>query len=295
MLDLPLLITGANGQVGGAVARLARERGIACETPSRAALDLADAASIHRYLDGRRWRAILNCAAYTAVDRAESEPELAHAVNAVAAGILADHAARQDCPIVHVSTDYVFDGTKAEPYVETDPVAPLGVYGASKQAGEAAVHAAHPDAVIVRLSWVYAAHGSNFAKTMLRLAGDRDEIGVVADQLGRPTAAEDIAPALWLLGKGIVARRTSPHNLYHLGPQGEATWADFAAAIMDASKAAGGPSATIRRITTADYPTPAKRPANSVLDCTRIAEDWGISLPDWRESCVRVVREIVAG
>ena len=130
---------------------------------------------------------------------------------------------------------------------------------------------------------------------MLRLAETRDEIGVVHDQRGRPTAAEDIAPALWTLARGLIANGASLHRLYHLGPQGDASWAEFAAAIMAASRAAGGPSATIRRITTADYPTPAKRPANSVLDCTRIAQDWGITLPHWEESCVGVVTEIVRG
>ncbi len=287
------LILGSTGQVAHAL--MASAGGLEAIALGRPGIDLADAASIEAAIAAHAPDLVINAAAYTAVDKAESEADAAFAINASGAGAAAAAARAAGAAFLHLSTDFVFDGTKPGAYLEDDPVSPLGVYGASKQAGEAAVRAAHPEAVIVRLSWVYAAHGGNFAKTMLRLAGDRDEIGVVADQLGRPTAAEDIAPALWTLGKGLVAQRTSPHNLYHLGPQGEATWADFAAAIMEASKAAGGPFAHIRRITTADYPTPAKRPANSVLDCTRIAEDWGIRLPDWRESCDRVVREIVAG
>ena len=287
------LILGSTGQVAHAL--MASAGDVDAIALGRPEIDLADAASVEAAIAAHAPDLVINAAAYTAVDKAEGEADAAFAINASGAGAAAAAARAAGAAFIHLSTDFVFDGSKTGAYLEDDPVAPLGVYGASKQAGEVAVRAAHPDAVIVRLSWVYAAHGSNFAKTMLRLAGDRDEIGVVADQLGRPTAAEDIAPALWMLGKGLIARKSSPHNLYHLGPQGEATWADFAAAIMQASNAAGGPSAHIRRITTADYPTPAKRPANSVLDCKRIAEDWGIRLPDWRESCDRVVREIVAG
>lgn len=290
MPDLPLLITGAHGQVGGAAARFARERGIACETPVRAELDLADAASIHRYMDGKRWRAILNCAAYTAVDRAESEPELAHAVNAIAPGMLADHAARQDCPIVHVSTDYVFDGTKAEPYVETDPVAPLGVYGVSKAAGEDAVRAAAPDAhVIVRTAWVLSAGGANFLNTMLRLGAERDQLGVVADQHGCPTNADDLADALL----AMLERDRAP-GTWHAVNGGETTWHGLACHIFDRAAAAGLKVPEVRAIATADYPTPARRPANSRLATAKLHDDFGLTLRPWQDAVDAILAERLA-
>lgn len=287
MPDLPLLITGANGQVGGAAARFARERGIACETPARAELDLADAVSIHRYMDGKRWRAILNCAAYTAVDRAESEHELAHAVNAIAPGMLANHAARQGCPIVHVSTDYVFDGTKAEPYVETDPVAPLGVYGVSKAAGEDAVRAAAPDAhVIVRTAWVLSAGGANFLNTMLRLGAERDQLSIVADQRGCPTNADDLADALL----AMLERNRAP-GTWHAVNGGETTWHGLACHIFDRAAAAGLKVPEVRAITTADYPTPARRPANSRLATAKLHDDFGLTLRPWQDAVDAILTE----
>lgn len=287
------LILGSSGQVAHALMQSAGDVGaIALGRPD---IDLADPDSVTAAITKHRPDIVINAAAYTAVDKAESEPDAAFALNRDGPAAAAKAAHEAGAAFIHLSTDFVFDGTKAGPYLEDDATGPTGVYGQSKLEGEQAAAAAHPDAVTVRLSWVYAAHGANFAKTMLRLAADRDEIGVVDDQRGRPTAAEDIAPALWTLARGLVANGKSPRRLYHLGPQGEASWADFAAAIMNASKAAGGPSANIKRITTADYPTPAKRPANSVLDCTRIEKDWGITLPHWEESCKRVVTEIVRG
>lgn len=287
------LILGSSGQV--AYALKASAGYVEALALGRPELDLTDAGSVRAAITAHRPDVVINAAAYTAVDKAESEPDAAFALNRDGPAAAAKAAHDIGAAFIHLSTDFVFDGTKAGAYLEDDATGPTGVYGQSKLEGEQAVAVAHPEAVTVRLSWVYSAHGANFAKTMLRLAGDRDEIGVVDDQRGRPTAAEDIAPALWTLARGLVAKGTSPHRLYHLGPQGEASWADFAAAIMDASKAAGGPTATIKRITTADYPTPAKRPANSVLDCSRINEDWGIVLPRWEESCQRVVTGIVRG
>ncbi len=287
------LILGSSGQVAHALkASSTYVQAIALGRPD---IDLTDAESVRAAIAAHRPDIVINAAAYTAVDKAESEAETAFALNRDGPAAAAKAAYEAGAAFLHLSTDFVFDGTKQAPYLESDPTSPLGVYGQSKHEGEWAVADAHRQAVIVRLSWVYGAHGANFAKTMLRLAADREEIGVVDDQRGRPTAAEDIAPALWTLARGLVAMGDSPHQLYHLGPQGEASWADFAAAIMDASKATGGPSAIIKRIMTADYPTPAKRPANSVLDCTRIQQDWGITLPQWEESCQRVVTEIVRG
>ncbi len=287
------LILGSSGQVAHALIESAGA--IDAIALGRPDIDLADPESVTTAITSHCPDIVINAAAYTAVDKAESEPDAAFALNRDGPAAAAKAAHAVGAAFLHLSTDFVFDGTKAGPYLEDDATGPTGVYGQSKLEGEQAVAAAHPQAVTVRLSWVYAAHGANFAKTMLRLAADRDEIGVVHDQRGRPTAAEDIAPALWTLATGLVEKGQSPHRLYHLGPQGEASWAEFASAIMAASKAAGGPSAAIKRITTADYPTPAKRPANSVLDCTRIEQDWGIRLPAWEESCEHVVREIVLG
>ena len=287
------LILGSSGQVAHALMQSAGD--INATALGRPAIDLADPDSVRGAIAAHRPDIVINAAAYTAVDRAESEADAAFALNRDGPAAAAKAAQEIGAAFIHLSTDFVFDGTKAGPYLEDDATGPTGVYGQSKLEGEQAVASAHPQAVTVRLSWVYAVHGANFAKTMLRLAETRDEIGVVHDQRGRPTAAEDIAPALWTLARGLIANGDSPNRLYHLGPQGDASWAEFAAAIMAASSAAGGPSAAIKRITTADYPTPAKRPANSVLDCTRINGDWGIMLPRWEESCEKVVREIVRG
>jgi dTDP-4-dehydrorhamnose reductase len=287
------LILGSSGQVAHALkASAIYDQAIALGRPD---IDLTDAESVRAAIAAHRPDVVINAAAYTAVDKAESDAEAAFALNRDGPAAAAKAAYEIGAAFIHLSTDFVFDGTKEAAWLEDDVTNPLGVYGQSKLEGELAVSAAHLNAVTVRLSWVYGAHGANFAKTMLRLAADREEIGVVDDQRGRPTAAEDIAPALWKLARGLAAMGESPHQLYHLGPQGDASWADFAVAIMDASGKAGGPSAAIRRITTTDYPTPAKRPANSVLDCTRIAQDWDIALPHWEESCQRVVTEIVAG
>ena len=287
------LILGSSGQVAHALKTSATyDQAIALGRPD---IDLTDAESVRAAIAAHRPDVVINAAAYTAVDKAESEAEAAFALNRDGPATAAKAAYEAGAAFLHLSTDFVFDGTKEGAWLEDDTTNPLGVYGQSKLDGELAVADAHPQAITVRLSWVYGAHGANFAKTMLRLAADRAEIGVVDDQRGRPTAAEDIAPALWALARGLVAMGESPHRLYHLGPQGDASWADFAAAIMAASQKAGGPSAVIKRITTADYPTPAARPANSVLDCTRIAQDWGLTLPQWEESCEKVVAEIVRG
>ncbi|MFM7027209.1 MAG: dTDP-4-dehydrorhamnose reductase [Chakrabartia sp.] len=287
------LIVGRHGQVAH---QLLAQAGSDMDVTAlgRPELDLARANSV---LEAARRLApdiIINAAAYTAVDRAEAEPKACYAINRDGAAAAARAAAEIGVPFLHLSTDFIFDGAQAAPYGEEDAPHPLSVYGASKWAGEQAVRAAHPEAVIVRLCWVYSAWGHNFARTMLRLAAERQEIGVVADQWGRPTAAEDIAPALWHLARGMVAQ-PPPHYVYHLAASGMASWADFAQAIMAASHAAGGPSAEIRRITTRDYPTPARRPGSAILDCTRLERDWSLTLPDWRLSCARIVPQMLAG
>lgn len=292
-----IAVTGRHGQVVTSLIERGTVAGHAVIAIGRPELDLADPASVLRALEAARPDAIVSAAAYTTVDKAESEPELAHAVNGRGAGLVAQAARALGVPLVHVSTDYVFDGRLDRPYVETDPTGPTGIYGASKLAGEAAVLAAHPDdSAILRVAWVYSPFGANFVKTMLRLAGDRDAVSVVADQIGNPTSALDIADGI-LRVAGNLAADADParRGVFHMTATGEASWADFAEAIFAASAARGGPHADVRRITTADYPTPAMRPANSRLDCGRIAAIHGVALPDWRAALDGVIARLSAG
>jgi dTDP-4-dehydrorhamnose reductase len=239
---------------------------------------------------------VISAAAYTAVDQAEDEPDLAFAVNAVGAGKVAEAAARLGVPVIHLSTDYVFDGTGEGAYVETDATAPLGVYGASKLAGEQAVAAANPRHLILRTAWVYSPFGKNFVKTMLRLASGRDEISVVADQWGNPTSALDIADAV--LHAATVLRDDEAfdgYGIYHLAGTGETNWSGFARHILDTSARYGGPTARVRDIATSDYPTKARRPANSRLSTAKFTAAFASTAPDWRQSTGLVVHGILQG
>lgn len=273
-----ILLTGINGQVGHELLRSLQPLGevIALD---RVGLDLGDPDRIRTVVRETRPAIIVNPAAYTAVDKAESEPDLAMAINGSAPGILAEEAQRLDALLVHYSTDYVFDGAKPAPYVEDDPTGPLGIYGSSKLAGEAAIRASACRHLIFRTSWVYGRHGRNFLNTMLRLAGERDELRVVADQHGAPTWSRMIAEATAL----ALARHAGQQGIYHLAADGATTWHGFATAILTTAHARGliEKSPPVRRIASADFPTPARRPANSRLDCTRLAEDFNLQLPDW--------------
>ncbi len=289
---MDILLTGGTGQVGIELLRAAWPDGTRLHAPDRTALDLADPASVRAVLASRRWDAILSSGAYTAVDRAESDVGTAWAVNALAPALLAEGAARVGIPIVHVSTDYVFPGDKPEPYREEDPVGPLGVYGASKEGGEQAVRTACPRHAIVRTAWVVSPHRANFLRTMLRLAGDRDELRVVADQVGCPTFAADLAAALARVTLRLAADPDAPTGTYHFVNDGEASWAEFAAAIFAESAARGGPSARVVPITTAEYPTPARRPANSRLATDKIGRDHGIVPAGWPDALGRAMTEI---
>ncbi|PZO75765.1 MAG: dTDP-4-dehydrorhamnose reductase [Mesorhizobium amorphae] len=290
-----VLVAGREGQVARALAELADER-FRFVCLGRPDLDITDRASVRRAIEAERPDAIVNAAAYTAVDKAESEPELAYAANRDGPANLAEAAADAGLPLVHLSTDYVFPGTSQDPYRETDPTGPLGVYGRSKLAGEEAVAAAQPAHAILRTAWVYGPHGANFLKTMLRLAKDREEIGVVADQRGTPTYAPDIAEAITaVLAKALAAPDdTNWRGTFHMVATGETDWAGFATEIFRQSAAQGGPHARVRRITTADYPTPAKRPANSLLDTTRFRETFGHVLPRWESGVERCLVSLVA-
>jgi dTDP-4-dehydrorhamnose reductase len=283
-----LLVFGRSGQVATELARAAAAQGLALTALGRAEADLADPEACARAVAETQADAVINAAAHTAVDRAEAEPELARAVNAAAPGAMARAAAARGLPFLHVSTDYVFDGTPGRPWREDDPTGPLGVYGASKLAGERAIAAAGGPHVILRTAWVFSAHGANFVKTMLRLGAERDTLRVVDDQRGGPTPAADIAAALIVVARAFAEGRGVP-GIFHYAGAPAVSWAGFAEAIFAAR---GGPAPRIERIASADYPTPARRPLNSVLDCSRIDRAYGLAQPDWRPGLARVIEEL---
>jgi dTDP-4-dehydrorhamnose reductase len=287
-----ILMTGKSGQVGWELRRALLPLG-RIHAFGHDELDLADAAAVRRKLDEVRPDAIVNAAAYTAVDKAESEPDQAHAVNAAAPALLAQEAARRGALLIHYSTDYVYDGAKAAPYVETDPTNPLGAYGRSKLAGEAGIRAADAEHLIFRTSWVYAARGANFLRTILRLAAEREELRIVADQVGAPTWARLIAEATAHALKQAMQERSSgkfESGVFHLTAAGETSWHGFASAIVEGR--AGLRVKTVTPIATADYPTPAKRPANSRLDTEKFRTRFGLALPDWRDCLQLCLEEI---
>lgn len=290
-----ILVTGRKGQVAQALGeRGASQEGIEVIAFGRPELDLLAPASVAAALRVAAPDAVVNAAAYTAVDKAESEPALAHAANAEGAGAVAAAAAALGVPVVHLSTDYVFSGGLDRPYREDDATGPLGAYGRSKLAGEAAVAAAAPNHAILRTAWVYSPFGSNFVKTMLRLASTRDAVGVVADQHGSPTSALDIADAVLTVCRNLLARDDARlRGIFHMTGAGDATWAELAAAVFSTSAACGGPSAAVEPIPTSAYPTPATRPANSRLNCAKLLGAHGVALPDWRSSVAGCVGRLV--
>jgi dTDP-4-dehydrorhamnose reductase len=292
-----IVVTGREGQVVRALVERGAVAGHDIVALGRPVLDLtADTETIVTAIAAARPEAIVSAAAYTAVDKAEAEPDLAFAINAAGAEAVATAAARLAVPLVHLSTDYVFDGTKMTPYVENDATGPTGVYGASKLAGEQAVLAAHANVAILRTAWVYSPFGANFVKTMLRLAGDRDELKVVGDQRGNPTSALDIADGAIAVAEKLAASRDPAlRGIFHMSGGGDATWAEFAEAIFAASVSVDGPAARVTPITTADYPTPARRPANSRLSGEKLATAYGVRLPDWRPSLTDIVERLVRG
>jgi dTDP-4-dehydrorhamnose reductase len=271
-----------------------RPAGMDIVAVGRPELDLAHPTSVRHAIEAARPTVVVNAAAYTAVDKAESEPDLAFRVNAGGAEAVGLAAHALGVPVIHLSTDYVFDGTKPTSYVESDPVAPLGAYGRSKLEGERRLAAACPRHVILRTAWVHSPYGHNFTRTMLRLAGARPEISVVDDQLGCPTYAPHLARAIVQLAARLIGDRDAPWGTYHAAGTGTATWCGFAREIFAVSARLGGPSAAIKPITTAEYPTPARRPANSRLDSRRLATNFGLGLPDWREGVAACVAVLLA-
>jgi dTDP-4-dehydrorhamnose reductase len=291
-----LAVTGKSGQVVSALLERGAAAGVDIVTVGRPEFDLAGAGSAEALFAAIAPDAIISAAAYTAVDKAETDAETAHAVNAQGPARIAAAAAALDIPIIHISTDYVFSGDKPAPYVETDTTAPLGVYGRTKLEGEQAIAAATANHAILRTAWVYSPFGNNFLKTMLRVAADRPELRVVDDQIGNPTSALDIADAILALATNLIGQpdQVQLRGTFHMTATGEASWADFATEIFAASAALGGPTAAVTRIGTADYPTPARRPANSRLSSSRLAQIHQVVLPPWQQSTRQVVARLLS-
>lgn len=271
-----VLVFGHTGQVAQALAAKAPRTWVFA---GREQADLTDEAALKKLIDNKNWAAVVNAAAYTAVDRAESEQDLAQAVNANAPGIMARACAKNNIPFVHISTDYVFDGSADCPYTENEPINPLSVYGKTKADGEKAVMDAGGRAVILRTSWVYAPEGKNFVNTMLKLGREREELRIVSDQTGAPTSAADIADGIM-----SILSRFDATGIFHMTAGGSTTWHGFATEIFRIAREKGlkTPQRVIP-ITTAEYPTPAQRPLNSRLDCGKLEKVYGVALPSWQE------------
>lgn len=283
--NAPILLTGAGGQVGYELTRLAEEQGCALIGLTRRQLDIGDAEAVEQIVSQLQPSLVINAAAYTAVDKAEQEVEAAMRANRQGPANLAAACQAHHIPLIHLSTDYVFDGNKSGAYHEEDPVAPTGVYGRSKWEGEEEVRARLTQHLIIRVSWVFGPHGNNFVKTMLRLAAERDELRVVADQRGCPTSATHIAAALLTLADKIKEGVDVAWGTYHFCGMPETTWHGFAETIIREALAMGllDHAIPVHPITTSDYPTPARRPQNSVLDCNRIIKTFDMKLPSWQE------------
>ncbi|HBK06105.1 MAG TPA: dTDP-4-dehydrorhamnose reductase [Acetobacteraceae bacterium] len=287
----PILVTGGAGQLASALAA-----GAGILRVGRPAFDFDKPETIEATFQAANPRLVVNAAAYTAVDAAEKDIEAAYRANRDGPAILARLCAAADIPLIHVSTDYVFDGTKPTPYVETDPVGPQGVYGASKLAGEQAVMASGAKAIILRTAWVYAATGKNFVRTMLTVGKTRDRLTVVGDQHGCPTTADDLADAI----RSIIIRldqggwNPAYQGIFHAAGSGETTWHGLAVATFEEAARHGAKVPEVAPIATADWPTPVKRPANSRLDCSRLQQVFEVRMPHWRESLTRTVDTIFA-
>jgi dTDP-4-dehydrorhamnose reductase len=289
-----LLITGWQGQLAQAlVAQSVRAGDVEACAVGRPALDLCSLPTIERAMTEVRPTLVVNAAAYTAVDAAETDEAAAHSLNADGAGLIARAAAQKGVPIVHISTDYVYDGAKTGAYVETDATHPLNAYGRSKLAGERAVAAANPQHVNLRTCWVYSATGKNFVKTMLRLAAERAEVGIVDDQIGCPTYAPHLADAILAIARSLNASGGAGRwGVYHAAGSGETSWCGFSRAIFEEIGARGAKVPIVKAVTTAQYPTPARRPSNSRLDCSKLAANFGVRQPEWRVGLSACLKEL---
>lgn len=291
---LHILIIGGAGQVGLELQSADWPEHVILHAPARTELDLADPNSVQIAFAATPFSAVINAGAYTAVDTAETAVATAFAANAMGPAILAEATRNFGIPLIQVSTDYVFDGSKNGAYVETDSSRPLSVYGASKLAGELAVLAGNPRSVVLRTAWVLSVHRANFLKTMLRLAADQPFLRVVSDQHGSPTSARDIAAALKAITLKMIADADAPTGLYHFVNAGETTWAGLADEIFALSAAVGGPFAEVQPIASHDYPTPARRPSNSRLSTRKLARDYGIRPRPWQTAVQEIIQELKA-
>ncbi len=283
---MKILVTGAAGQLGTELRNVLEQKipGLTLYTDIRE-LDLTDADAVHRFIIDNEISHVVNCAAYTAVDKAEQEPALCAKINTDAIKNIATVASDYGVKVIHISTDYVFDGTNHTPYRESDKVNPISTYGSTKRKGEMVLLSMSPDAVILRTAWLYSPYGKNFVKTMLKLGSERSELGVVSDQIGTPTYAKDLANAIYTI---LTARQWVP-GIYHFSDEGVCSWYDFTKSIM---RIAGITNCQVNPISTADYPTAATRPPYSVLDKTRIKKTYGITIPHWEESLVECISRI---
>lgn len=281
-----ILLTGRDGQLGSELCATLGPIGSVVAT-NRAELDLADPSAIRRAVADAKPALIVNAAAYTAVDRAESEPELARAINAIAPGVLAESGKAVGAAILHISTDYVFDGTGSTPYAPDAPTSPINVYGQTKREGELAIASAGADFVIVRTAWVYAMTGRNFVRAILAQAEQGKPLRVVNDQFGSPTWAHDLAEGIAVIAAQLLGPRRGPTGVYHLTGSGITTWYDFACAIVE--DALPPPRPEITPVPSTEFPTKAKRPMYSALDCTTTQRDFGVTLPHWRDAIRRAL------
>jgi len=291
-----LLVLGGSGQLGTQLRTLALPPDVNLIAPDRSAVDIGDAAALARLIAAEPWGAVINAAGYTNVDRAESEEGLAFAINAEAAATIGSETGNRGIPVISISTDYVFDGGKGAPYVETDAAAPLNAYGRSKLAGERRVAAANPRHVILRTAWLYSPHGKNFVRTILRLAQEQERLTVVDDQLGCPTSARDLAQACLDIALACAAEPDrAPYGLYHFAGAGAATRFEFACAIIEAAAGQLRRVPQMAPIATAQRPSPAPRPADSRLDCTAIRTAFGLAPRPWRRALAETVDRLLTG
>jgi dTDP-4-dehydrorhamnose reductase len=283
---MTILVTGSKGQLGRELTRRGKNRGMDIAGLDLPDLDIADETGIKEAFEAHRPRAVINAAAYTLVDKAEDDSDAAFSANSRGPAILADQCRKKNAALIHVSTDFVFDGEKKTPYRESDPARPMGVYGASKLRGENEIRRRLENHIIVRTSWLYGAHGANFMKTMLKLAKEKTEIPVVSDQRGSPTCAGDLAEALLSIASKIMESPRAPRGLFHFCGQGEATWDTFARAIFEIAEELGilPKAPVVRPISSDEYPAAARRPHFSVLDCSKIRKRFQIIPRPWRQS-----------
>ena len=287
---MKVLITGSNGQLGSEIRELASDyENLECIFKDLPELDICDTDALNTFIIDQHINVVINCAAYTAVDKAEEDPEIAEQVNTKAVLNLVNALEKVDGKLIHISTDYVFDGNHSQPYKESDPVSPVGVYGETKRAGELAVLNNSIDAIVIRTSWLYSGYGNNFLKTMLRLGNEKKSIQVVFDQKGTPTFANNLAKTcLDILSDASSTKISKKGSLYHYSDEGVTSWYNFATAIMEI----GNIDCKVIPIETKDYPTQARRPLYSVLDKSKIKSDFKVTIPHWRDSLTNCIKKI---